>query len=362
MAKRQQSPTAQPSQHHGFLSYTRIDDEFFGGGITALRQTLELGVKVVSGNREFSIFQDIEGIELGEKWQERLDEALVATRVLIPVVTPLFFQSPACRDELGKFIDHERSLRRADLILPIYYHTTPLLEDRELLDGDALASQLLTRQRYDWRQLSPLPMTDPKIRPAAIDLCTQIASAIARKPVSPRDDRAKSRSAALEKAFTAVAKTAQPKAVVRGRKLVLWVDDNPDNNAAERDAMNAYSIDFAVARSTDAAMAHIGRFPFDAVISDMARPRDERAGFTLLRWLRSRDQTTPYFIYSGYRDAVHVDEALQLGAQGLTNVPSELIDGLLRALDQRRTARASAARTASKRPARKRSRKSRGAS
>jgi hypothetical protein len=66
-----------------FLSYTRIDDEFFGGAITSLRKLLEQGVQVVSGDRNFKIFQDVDGIEFGENWQKRLDEALISTRFLI---------------------------------------------------------------------------------------------------------------------------------------------------------------------------------------------------------------------------------------------------------------------------------------
>lgn len=96
-------------QPQAFLSYTRLDDEFFGGAITSLRKLLELGVQVVSGDRNFKIFQDIEGIE-------------------IPIITPSFFQSPACYDELKKFIQREKEIGRNDLILPVYYVTTPLLE------------------------------------------------------------------------------------------------------------------------------------------------------------------------------------------------------------------------------------------
>jgi hypothetical protein len=34
-----------------FLSYTRIDDEYFGGNISGLRKLLELAVQVVTGDR-----------------------------------------------------------------------------------------------------------------------------------------------------------------------------------------------------------------------------------------------------------------------------------------------------------------------
>src|SRR4051794_6837804 len=78
---------------HAFLSYTRIDDEFHGGAITELRKRLELGVRVVMGDRSFTIFQDIEGIEFGQHWPSRLDEALASARFLVPVLSPSFFVS-----------------------------------------------------------------------------------------------------------------------------------------------------------------------------------------------------------------------------------------------------------------------------
>ena len=108
-----------------FLSYTRLDDEFFGGSITALRRLFELGVQVVTGDRRFSIFQDVDGIELGQKWQKRIDEAILESSLLIPIVTPLFFTSEPCRDELDKFIEHEKSLGADDRILPVYFQTAP---------------------------------------------------------------------------------------------------------------------------------------------------------------------------------------------------------------------------------------------
>src|SRR5512132_713434 len=106
-----------PNQPQAFLSYTRVDDEFFGGAITSLRKLLELGVQVVTGDRSFHIFQDIDGVKLGQHWQTQLDKAIWQVKFLIPILTPCFFGSGACRDELGKFIEKERKIGRNDLIL-----------------------------------------------------------------------------------------------------------------------------------------------------------------------------------------------------------------------------------------------------
>jgi hypothetical protein len=163
-----------------FLSYTRIDDEYFGGNITSLRKLLELGVRVVGGDQSFQIFQDVDGIELGQQWQKRIGDAIISARFLIPILTPCFFSSHPCRDELTKFVEHEKALARDDLILPIYFVTVPSLEKMELRDSDPLAVELSKRQRFDWRDWSDLPISDPTVRRAVGKLSQQIVLACQR--------------------------------------------------------------------------------------------------------------------------------------------------------------------------------------
>ena len=284
-----------------FLSYTRLDDEYFGGAITSLRRLLELGVQVVTGDRTFNIFQDVDGIEFGQKWKKQLTEAISMSRFLIPIVTPLFFKSGPCRDELNQFIEHEKSLGRNDLILPIYFVTTPVLERPELLKDDTLACEIGSRQRYDWRVQADLPPNDPQIRRAVRELAEKIATAIERTsgpaPAPARasrgDDPADGEASRLVKSLGSERETK------KGRKLVLWVDDRPDNNIIERRSMAAYNFDFVLARSTGQALAELRQQQFDAIISDMGRPPDSRAGYTLLEAVRGSGDQTPYFIYAG---------------------------------------------------------------
>ncbi len=323
-----------------FLSYTRLDDEYFGGAITSFRRLLELGVQVVTGDKNFNIFQDIDGIEFGQKWKNRLDKAVSASRFLIPIVTPLFFNSDACRDELKQFMNHEKNLGRNDLILPIYFVTAPVLERPELLSADALASEIGSRQRYDWRVQADLPLNDPKIRHSVRQLSEKIAMAIARTsaPVSTqallaRGDYVGSESSKSSETSKLVQNLGPERETKRSRKLVLWVDDRPNNNIIERRSMAAYNIDFVLAESTGQALAELNKQHFDAIISDMGRPPDSRAGYTLLEALRGSGDQTPYFIYAGSRRPEHVREARSRGAQGTTNMGDELLQMLLPALN-----------------------------
>lgn len=116
------------------------------------------------------------------------------------------------------------------------------------------------------------------------------------------------------------------------RKRVLWVDDHPENNVLERQSLASLGIQAKLALSTEEALAELSRSRFDAIISDMGRPPDKRAGYTLLDALRSENDMTPFIIYAGSRAPEHVAEAKQKGALGTTNRPDELFGMVIRAV------------------------------
>jgi hypothetical protein len=115
--------------------------------------------------------------------------------------------------------------------------------------------------------------------------------------------------------------------------VVLWVDDNPDNNAHERDFASDLDVVFVPAETTDQALAWCEANLYDAVISDMARPPYMRAGLTLLQDLRSAGHRVPFLVYSASRGTDESAEALDWGAIGATNEASRLhkllVDALL---------------------------------
>ena len=116
------------------------------------------------------------------------------------------------------------------------------------------------------------------------------------------------------------------------RATVLWVDDRPENNVYERRSLEALGVTFALAKSTDEALQMVARQKFDVIISDMGRPPDAQAGYTLLDKLRQGGNTTPYIIYAGSRDPHHRVEARRHGALDCTNRPDELFEYVLFAL------------------------------
>jgi CheY-like chemotaxis protein len=113
---------------------------------------------------------------------------------------------------------------------------------------------------------------------------------------------------------------------------VLWVDDRPENNVYERQAMESMGLEFTLALSTSEALQLLGTRRFAAIISDMGRKEGPREGYVLLEAVRAKDKTTPFFIYAGSRAPQHQREAALRGAQGTTNIAEELVEMVVRSL------------------------------
>jgi CheY-like chemotaxis protein len=100
--------------------------------------------------------------------------------------------------------------------------------------------------------------------------------------------------------------------------------------------LHALGIYVDLSTSTDDAVAKVtARGGYDVIISDMGRPPDEQAGYTLLAELRRLGVTTPFVIYATSRDPAHFDESVQRGAEGCTNRPNELVEPMTNALRSR---------------------------
>ena len=136
-----------------------------------------------------------------------------------------------------------------------------------------------------------------------------------------------------DKKLTATANRAVEVAQTRGGAKVLWVDDRPENNTRERSAMTRLGMEVTTSLSTTDALERLKRSHFDAVISDMGRPSDPQAGYTLLKAMRDTGDTTPFIIYAGSNLPEHAKLAKERGAFGSTNRPDELVDLVLQALD-----------------------------
>lgn len=170
-----------------FMSYVRSDDAHENGRLTQFCERLSGEVKM-QGGEPFPIFQDRNDIDWGQQWEKRIKESLDAVTFLIPIITPSFFKSPPCRDELQRFLEREQKLGRGDLILPLYYVDCPLVNDAEKRAGDALAGVIASRNFTDWRELRFEPFTAPQLGRILAAMAKQIIAAMERghAPPTPR--------------------------------------------------------------------------------------------------------------------------------------------------------------------------------
>jgi F-box protein 11 len=161
----------------GFLSYARADDEHDNGYLTRLR--IRLSGEVYAHTAEpFDIFQDKESIGWGADWECRINDCIDAGTFLICIITPRFFKSDGCRNELERFVAREKELGRHDLILPIYYITCPMLEHAGKRAADPLMQLISARNYVDWRDLRGEPLDSPPARKKLAGIATDIQKAL----------------------------------------------------------------------------------------------------------------------------------------------------------------------------------------
>jgi hypothetical protein len=162
-----------PGDPAAFMSYVRFNDQHDDGQLSQFRERLAAEVRAQTG-QEFVIFQDRNDVAWGQNWQQRIDEALDVVTLLLVIITPSLFRSPACRREVTRFLERERTLARDDLILPVYYIGARDMDDPVVRQADEMATVLFSRQYTDWRELRFEPFTSPSARKAIAHLASRI--------------------------------------------------------------------------------------------------------------------------------------------------------------------------------------------
>lgn len=164
-----------------FWSYARHDDESADGWLSDLRVALATEIRTQTGER-FTIHQDRTDVLWGQAWKDRIEESIDGSTFLIPIVSPSFLKSKACRDEVLRFLKRQEELGRDDLIMPIYYVNCPPLEDDSLQSGDddPLISALKAAQRIDWREMRFAGLKSTGARKLIAKMAEEIVAALAR--------------------------------------------------------------------------------------------------------------------------------------------------------------------------------------
>lgn len=134
-----------PSGAALFLSYVQADDDAVRGRIVGLAQDLGQQYRLLTGE-EIQTFTDRD-MRWGEEWQSRIDQQLARTTFFVPVVTPRYLRSTACRREAETFLAAARTTGVDRYVLPIF-----LVEPEQLDESDPIGAALKTYQGAKWQR------------------------------------------------------------------------------------------------------------------------------------------------------------------------------------------------------------------
>lgn len=160
--------------YSAFWSYVRKDNKNDGGRILNLADDISREYELLSGD-DLNIFRDVQDINWGEDWVDKISQALAGIAFLIPVLTPAYFKSGPCRDELQEFVNSAERLGLEELILPILYIDVPSLHDDN--PQDPLVKIVKKYNWVDWQKTRLTDRNSAEYRQAVHTLAQRLVKA-----------------------------------------------------------------------------------------------------------------------------------------------------------------------------------------
>lgn len=115
---------------------------------------------------------------------------------------------------------------------------------------------------------------------------------------------------------------------------VLWVDDNPKNNAYLISSIQTSGYVVDLAKTTNEALKLLGQNQYRVIISDMGREENgdyrPEAGLELLKKLRSEGNSTPFVVFCSSIGARKYKEAVIANGGISATSSSSVLFGLIR--------------------------------
>jgi hypothetical protein len=103
----------------GFFSYARHDADTDEKLVEALTKRLEKRVSGKLTNARFSIWRDTNNLRTGDRWDDRIGDAVRTSHVFIILVTPKWSESPYCRKEYQLFRGVEVAFEVGEYVAPL---------------------------------------------------------------------------------------------------------------------------------------------------------------------------------------------------------------------------------------------------
>jgi CheY-like chemotaxis protein len=132
---------------------------------------------------------------------------------------------------------------------------------------------------------------------------------------------------------TAIERRAERDAAALEGARILWVDDDPDGNSNEREALRAAGVEVENAVSTEEAFRLLRRKDRDLIVSDIDRETNPKEGLEFLDALRGEENPIPVIFY-----ITNIDATLPIprGAVAITDHPVTLLHTIFDVLERSR--------------------------
>lgn len=280
-------------------------------------------VKIKLEKEDIQVWKFTSNIRAGTEWRNEIDHGLLNCDIIIVLLSQISTKS--------EYITYEWAfaLGNGKTIIPI------LLEDTAVHPRINILQYLdFKGANRPWEQLIELvkktkkPGTKLKVSDLTVEELEKLL--MQSKTLVKENAKSEGREILENEVAELANQIANAKSIFESQSeknnIILWVDDRPDNNLYEREALELIGFKFELALSTNAALELFAKNTYVAIISDMGRVEGVQEGYVLLKEIRKKNKQIPFFIYAGSNSIEHKVIAHERGAQGSTNRPIELID------------------------------------
>lgn len=160
-----------------YLSYAYPDNA--DGFVNQLRDLLAQELQVQTGEPA-EVDWDIDRMRPGATWSKQVEEFVDRATALVPVMSPSYFKSNACRKEFEVFLERGQRVNRP-LVFPVYFVTAGEVENAAPQPQGLWVQTLRQHKIFDLRQ-HRFSLSSTTARRVIVALSTSIRDAHAHRP------------------------------------------------------------------------------------------------------------------------------------------------------------------------------------
>jgi CheY-like chemotaxis protein len=239
-------------------------------------------------------------------------------------------------DRFGQRLDFRGMLKSPE-------KSKDLLDFQENSEFARVSAEVLRRMGKEYAQVARrLETSSGSISTAATSREGEVAESASPAPASEPQEEAPATIPAVEADRTAVSRPAETdisEDPFTGARI-LWVDDHPKNNDTFVREFERAGARVQQVNSSEKAIDQLEAASFDAIISDLKRGNNRRAGVELLQEMRRSGIQIPFAVFCGKRTAAEESDLQAKGALICTDDFAQLRPVLAAALSARKKDRA----------------------